>query len=328
MTSVKFSNIIPIDFETMDKSGSGRANSLFSTRANWGEVRMPDEFYKYITSPNFDHRVAITKDGNFAGWDGKNINALSYFVGRVKKVFAGVGKSGAAIAENNIVYIWGVRSLQGEKMVASFPQPDDLIEHIDVNPFRVFFTTRSGKVGVVGKELYYKDELKHLSSLDNVMMTSTSCLIKGNGSKFMRLCGHNRLADNYEFSSFLANSHTIVLTKSGYISCFGSNEYKQCEVPERGRFKAVEAGGGFSCALREDGTILLWGDTSGMDPKWYMSVSKIKDWSIPWKVTPEAFEKFMLDYGHKIYLKNVPRSLKRKKNFKSMRIMQRMINND
>lgn len=328
MTNIKCSNIIPVDFEMVNKHHSRRADSLFSTRANWGGVRKPDECYKYITSPNFDHRVAITKEDKFIGWDGKNVNVLSYFIGKVKKVFSGKEKSGAVITENDNIYIWGVNSLHGERMLASFRQPEDPIEHIDVNPFRVLFTTKSGKVGVVGKELYYKDELKHLSSLDNIMMTSTSCQSKSRGSKFMGSCGHGRLAGRLDFSYFLSTSHTMVLTKSGYMSCFGSNKHKQCEVPERGIFKAVEAGHGFSCALREDGTILLWGDISMINPIWDLPMAMRTKWSIPWRITPEAFEKFMLDYGHEIYLKNMPRFIKRKNDFKSMRIMQRMINDD
>ena len=49
------------------------------------------------------------------------------------------------------------------------------------------------------------------------------------------------------------------IRENGTIVCWGDNRYGQTDAPA-GRFTAVSTGGYYACAIREDGAIECWGD--------------------------------------------------------------------
>ena len=55
--------------------------------------------------------------------------------------------------------------------------------------------------------------------------------------------------------------HSIALREDGTVVCWGNNSSGQCDAP-KGKFVAVSAGSSHSAALREDGTVVCWGNNS------------------------------------------------------------------
>eukprot|EP00439_Symbiodinium_sp_Y106_P073061 s322_g13.t1 len=55
--------------------------------------------------------------------------------------------------------------------------------------------------------------------------------------------------------------HACALRADGRLTCFGDNEYGQCDVPaDLGPVSAVSAGAAHTCALRADGRLICFGD--------------------------------------------------------------------
>ena len=58
------------------------------------------------------------------------------------------------------------------------------------------------------------------------------------------------------------SAHSCAIREDGTLVCWGDDSHGQLdEVPE-GEFTAVSAGGSHTCAIREDGTLACWGDDS------------------------------------------------------------------
>ena len=56
--------------------------------------------------------------------------------------------------------------------------------------------------------------------------------------------------------------HSLALITDGTMQARGSNDYGQCLVPDNlSSVKVIAASGRFCMALREDGTVVTWGDT-------------------------------------------------------------------
>ena len=52
--------------------------------------------------------------------------------------------------------------------------------------------------------------------------------------------------------------HSCAVSRESTITCWGRNHYGQADAPS-GRFTAVSASDAHSCAIRSDGTITCWG---------------------------------------------------------------------
>ena len=58
-------------------------------------------------------------------------------------------------------------------------------------------------------------------------------------------------------------NHTLALKEDGTVIAFGDNQFGQCNIPEGlTNIKMVSAGYGHSVALKEDGTLVVWGDNT------------------------------------------------------------------
>jgi len=260
-----------------------------------------------VTSPNRNHIVALRRDETITGWGPQSTHDAFPIIGRAKKVFSN-DFCAAALTKDGGTWIWGSLNFfrfGGHGRSAAFiEKQQDPIVHVDPGLYRTFFTTKSGKVGVLDSGSSSGNahiSYVHLESYENVSMTSTGGI-------------------RVDYGNAYDSSHTMVLTKSGWLCGFGNNDFGQCEVPERGPFLAVEAGNGFSAALKNDGTIVMWGR---------MHCRKSGDeeivWDTPWTLSEEAMVKFVMDYGHLIHIRRIPRWAKRKNDFNAMRRMQRML---
>lgn len=253
-----------------------------------------DCFYLKKTSPNKREKLAIKKDGYISC----RRNGISRLIGTVKDVFAGDDMA-AAIDQDDRTWIWGNCPWNNGGAILMLEKQTDPIMHIDFSNMCIIMVTRSGKIHSIIEEYSkhtYDSAIRMMDAIDNVLMTSS--WYSNDGSH---------------------RSHTMILSKNGYITCFGSNESGECMVPESNCFSAVEASNGLSAALRSDGSVLLWGNVSGKK-------EHTTEWSCPWKLSKDNFLRFFNEYGHAIKIRRIPRWIKRIPGYQSTRIMQRMIN--
>lgn len=62
----------------------------------------------------------------------------------------------------------------------------------------------------------------------------------------------------------IGKEHAILLDKNGQVRCIGKNTFGQCDVPSNAtNVASVWAGRNFSGVIKNDGTILGWGETRG-----------------------------------------------------------------
>jgi alpha-tubulin suppressor-like RCC1 family protein len=62
----------------------------------------------------------------------------------------------------------------------------------------------------------------------------------------------------------IGNQHAILLGKDGQVRCIGRNSFGQCDVPQNlSNVASVWAGRNFSGVIKNDGTIVGWGETRG-----------------------------------------------------------------
>ena len=98
-------------------------------------------------------------------------------------------------------------------------------------------------------------------SRDPLRYCPTRSVTRGQMASFLaRALGLIELPSSVRFTAIDAGGgHTCGLRADGSVVCWGDNQHGQAHALD-GRFRAVSAGGNHSCGLRSDNTILCWGD--------------------------------------------------------------------
>jgi alpha-tubulin suppressor-like RCC1 family protein len=109
-----------------------------------------------------------------------------------------------------------------------------------------------------------KTKLKYISTGYNFSLgvkEDGSVIGWGNNSSGC-VSGTNNLSDIVKTSNGMF--HAMALTAGGKVVCWGENIAGQTSVPANldGQVIAISAGGTFSAALKQDGTVVIWGDYS------------------------------------------------------------------
>ena len=264
-----------------------------------------DSQYVSITSPNRSLRIGITENGKIDIW-GLNcpiFNSVACYppmTGAIKKAFCS-DTNCAAISESGDLWLWG----QFYGWNCFFPSGDntftdcwvlekqqDEIVWVDLCNTHAIATTKSGKVFAIDV-WSRRSKYNFLKSFNNVSMTSTAM------TKNLNQYGH-----------------IMILTKNGYVTCIGNNICNECMVPASLVFEAIEASDCLSTGITRQGNIVMWGDL--------MRHQHCIDWRIPWRVSEESIMKFIFEYGHFLSMRSIPKSIKRKNDYRSIRMLQRM----
>lgn len=253
--------------------------------------------YELVTSPNRNIRVGITHDGEIDVWGhyvnikGRNSFKTPAAICDPCKIFSS-DRACAVITKRGDLWIWGLLPWNIDPYFVSvwflekqkFP-----INHIDFCRDHLLVTDSRGRVLAIDTE---NNHSKHayLESFSDIKMTSTHY-------------GHS-------------TQNTIFLYKSGYVVNATSGCDIPCNVPSNINLVEVEAHHDISAGITENGEIKVWGK---LDHK-----RDYSNWSLPWKVSDEEIMKFAMDYGTFFGMRRIPRRIKRKADFKSMRMMQKM----
>ncbi len=238
----------------------------------WGDNANGQCYIGYANSPRrvvqvsagMYHTLALQADGTIIGtqiynqYGTQNYGQSASPNGRFKWITAG-GFTSAAVAEDGSIFGWGNAGQLWSRPAEGYIEADGS----DSESYPSFIARRadgsiSSNLCRAYQPMSRKDEYgayKYISAgwEDTFAIRADGTLWSHSGAWNSRadLSGLAQVSQGYR--------HIVILRASdGTIKCEGDNQYGACNAPP-GRFVQIQAGGLFSAALDEAGTVVTWG---------------------------------------------------------------------
>ena len=207
------------------------------------------------------HSLAVTRDGRVYAW-GNNTHRqcdIPADMVNVAHVAAG-GFHSLAVTHDGRVYAWGNNDFN------QCTVPHDLTDVVSVaaGKYHSLAVTRDGRTVAWGMffDLHNITDVLHVAAGEyySLVVTNTGMVVNGGWERETP----SNLSNVTKVS--VGGTHSLALTKQGYVTAWGANDSGQCDVPVwLTDVEQIAAGGLFSLAKLRNGKVISWGGNSIVD---------------------------------------------------------------